>query len=145
MEVTSIEKTRRETVSIAMEMNRRKKKGRSSLSELSKREINKPPVVHHFSRRNRNFESKSPAPEFEEGEDEDEDERKQKKVKLVVSLPHQSNQNQHLENHSSSAADSETEVGENHEASIERTKINFVDRRSDDAVSDQVLYFEFRW
>lgn len=145
--VTTIAKTTRETVAIAMEMKRKKKKGRPSLADLSKRENNKPSVVRRSFRRNPNFESNSPPPEFEEEdeeEDEDEDERKQKKVKLVVRLPQQSNQNhnQHLEN-SSSAADSEPEIGDNHEVSVDTTKISSVDRRSDDAVSDLVLYFVF--
>ncbi|XP_059278815.1 uncharacterized protein LOC132032999 [Lycium ferocissimum] len=132
--VTTITKTtRRETVSIAtMEMKRKKKKGRPSLSDLSKRENNnnnKASVIRRSSRRNPNLDpnSNSPAPEF----DDDEDERKQKKVKLVVRLPpNQSNQSQqHLDN--SSEPDSEPELGDNNE------KISTVDCRSDDVVSDQ--------
>ncbi|KAL3340700.1 hypothetical protein AABB24_029039 [Solanum stoloniferum] len=120
-----VTKTTRETVAIAMEMKGKKKKGRPSLADLSKREIinnNKPSVGRHSSRRNSNFES--------EKENEDEDERKQKKVKLFVRLPNQ-NQNQHLEN-SSSAAESESELGNNHQASVQTIKIS-----SGDAVSEQ--------
>ncbi|KAJ8538191.1 hypothetical protein K7X08_014731 [Anisodus acutangulus] len=104
-----------------MEM-KRKKKGRPS---LSKRENNKPSIVRRSSRRNPNFDSNSPEI------DDDEDERKLKKVKLVVRLPNQSNQ--HLVNSSEpdSEPDSEPELGDNLE------KISIVDRRSDDAVSDQ--------
>ncbi|XP_060199964.1 uncharacterized protein LOC132628220 [Lycium barbarum] len=111
-----------------MEMKRKKKKGRPSLLDLSKRENSKASTIRRSSRRNPN--SNSPAPEFDDVDD-DEDERKQKKVKLVVRLPpNQSNQSQqHLDN--SSEPDSEPELGVNHE------KISTVDRRSDDAVSDQ--------
>ncbi|CAN4094101.1 unnamed protein product [Withania somnifera] len=123
-----------------MEMKRKKKKGRPSLSDLSKRGNTKPSFIRRSSRRNPNFDSNSPPPDFEqeENDDDDEDERKQKKVKLVVRLP------QHSENSSAavtaavnSDSDSDHELDDNRDESIDTRKISSVDARSDDAVSDQ--------
>ncbi|XP_016506279.2 uncharacterized protein LOC107824075 [Nicotiana tabacum] len=115
-----------------MEMKRKKKKGRPSLSDLSKREINKSSVIRRSSRRNPNSNSNSPPPEF----DDDEDERKEKKVKLVVRLPQSNNNQQHLDN-SSSNSDSDSEPEEREASVINTSKISSVDLRSNDVVSDQ--------
>ncbi|KAM3341537.1 bromodomain-containing protein 9 [Capsicum galapagoense] len=141
--------------SIAMEMKKRKKKkGRPSLADLSKRQNSnnsitnsnknknkKTSIVRRSSRRNPNFESNSPAPEFDEDEDDDEDEREEKKVKLVVRLPQHSGavpeEEEEEGNSVNSDSDLEPEFVDNNEGAIEKRKISSVDRRSDDAVSDQ--------
>lgn len=123
-----------------MEMKRKKKKGRPSLSDLSKREINKSSVIRRSSRRNPNSNSNSPPPEF----DDDEDERKEKKVKLVVRLPQSNNNQQHLDN-SSSNSDSDSEPEEREASVINTSKISSVDLRSNDVVSDQVLNFRLKF
>lgn len=120
-------------------MKKKKKKGRPSLSDLSKREINKSSVIRRSSRRNPNSNSNSPPPEF----DDDDDERKEKKVKLVVRLP-QSNNQQHLDN-SSSNSDSDSEPEEREASVINTSKISSVDLRSNDVVSDQVLNFRLKF
>ncbi|CAN4123106.1 unnamed protein product [Withania somnifera] len=109
-----------------MEMKRKKKIGRPSLSQTEIK--NNTSLVRRSSRRKPNFHTNSTAPDFEqdqndEDEDEDEGERKQKKLKLVVRLP------QHAEVNS--------DLGDNHEESVKRRKISSVDPRSDDVVSDQ--------
>lgn len=55
-----------------MMLKKRKKKGRPSLLDIQKRNLNRP----------------SDRPHSPELHDDDDDERKQKKVKLVVRLPH---------------------------------------------------------
>ncbi|XP_055822020.1 uncharacterized protein LOC129890503 [Solanum dulcamara] len=99
------------TIAAPTEMKRKKKKGSTP--------------------RNPNSNSNSPPPDFID----DDDERKQKKVKLVVRLP-QSNQ-QHFQQDSSSANLLSYSDEDNHDVSVQRRKINFVDPRSEDAVADQ--------
>ncbi|CAI9786497.1 unnamed protein product [Fraxinus pennsylvanica] len=126
-------------------MKRKKRKGRPAKPLITPTKPSNyspiPTTNRRSTRRNPNFNnSNSPQPEF----DDDDDERQEKKVKLVVRLPqsvYDINQKQSQSQHSRDSdseevEDSDAEEGEDQEVCGMKRKINAVDHRSSEDVSN---------
>ena len=108
---------------------KRKKKGRPSLSDIQKRNLQQQ-KTQIPNRSKPNLNGTSPAPDSISGDDED-DERHQKKVKLVVRLPPS---NHHL-NSASNGSDSNAEAN--------KSKIDAAGDGSDDLADQVTVTFWF--
>ncbi|KAL2538097.1 DNA-binding bromodomain-containing protein [Forsythia ovata] len=132
-------------VATATAMKRKKRKGRPAKPLITPTKPTNyssiPTTNRRSTRRNPNFNnSNSPQPEF----DDDDDERQEKKVKLVVRLPQSGydvNQKQSQSRHSQDSDSGSGEEGEDsdeedQEECGKKRKINAVDHRSSEDVSN---------